>query len=150
AIEKYVVSKNTLYCNIKIIKQGDEINLYSKSRCKKTFDEFHELLLKEYVANLSNKCMSLTKKKFLELAVLAELLKINHRFNKEKKLSSVHKQQKVLSVTDIWQVKNFTSAKHQDDWMNGEPFIKWVQYFIKFSKPTATYKLQPLNRVFYL
>jgi len=88
ASEKYVVSKNTiLYCNIKIIKQGGEVNLYSKSKRKKTFDEFHELLLKEYVANLSNKCMSLTKKEFLELAILAESLKINHRFNKEKKRS---------------------------------------------------------------
>lgn len=85
-----MVSKNTLYCNIKIIKQGDEVNLYSKSKRKKTFDKFHELLLKEYVANLSNKCMSLTKKEFLELAVLAESLKINHRFNKEKKTVGKH------------------------------------------------------------
>ena len=24
-----------------------------------------------------------------------------------------------------------------NNWMNGEPIVKWVQHFIKFSKPTA-------------
>ncbi|KYQ47106.1 hypothetical protein ALC60_13852 [Trachymyrmex zeteki] len=59
--KRCAVSKSTLCCTVKIIKQNDEVNLCSKSRCKKTFDEFYELLLKEYVVNLSNRCMPLTK-----------------------------------------------------------------------------------------
>lgn len=68
--KRCAVSKSTLCCTVKIIKQNDEVNLCSKSRCKKTFDEFYELLLKEYVVNLSNRCMPLTKKNFSSLHLI--------------------------------------------------------------------------------
>ncbi|XP_067216924.1 uncharacterized protein [Linepithema humile] len=249
ASERYAVPKSTLFDNIKVIKQGGEVSLYSKKGFKKTFDEIYEMTLKEHVVNLSHRCMPLTKKEFQKLAFdLAESLKIDHRFNKEKKMagkhfyydfikrnpglslrtpeptsllrsvgfnrpqvklfydnlkslyekynfeasdifncdetgvSTVHKQQKVLAVEGIRQVGNLTSAERgknvtvmfcmsaagfflppyfifprqriperlmigappqsvavaqSNGWMNGELFVKWLQHFVKFSKPTA-------------
>ncbi|XP_037293571.1 uncharacterized protein LOC119189035 [Manduca sexta] len=60
-------------------------------RFTNTFSAEYEQVLVDHIKDLSNRCMPLMKKEFLKLAYdLAEVMKIPHRFNKEKASAGKH------------------------------------------------------------
>lgn len=88
--------RSTLQDRIKALKSGQEVIFKPKlGRFESTFNENFLLQLYNYVKDLDNRLMPLTRLEFLKLAFdFAEYLKIPHRFNKKKKW-----QEKTFSIT---------------------------------------------------
>ncbi|KAJ4430876.1 hypothetical protein ANN_19467 [Periplaneta americana] len=73
------------------IKGGKEYNFQPKlGRFETTFNNSYESQLAQHIKDLDDRLMGLSKKEFLKLAFdLAENLRIEHRFNKEKKYAGM-------------------------------------------------------------
>lgn len=89
---RYNIPKSTLHDKVSALKRGEEVTLQPKiGRFTNTFSPEYEQVLVNHVKDLSNRCMPLAKKEFLQLAFdLAESLKIPHRFNKDKGIAGKH------------------------------------------------------------
>lgn len=92
ASARYSVPKSTLADRVKIIAEGGEVIAKpcteNRGTFQRTFEENHEKILYNHVKALDSQLMPLSKVEFLKLAYqLAEKLKINHRFNKEKQMA---------------------------------------------------------------
>lgn len=92
AAEVYNVPKSTLSDYVQKLKRGEEIKVTLKrGRFNPTFNEEYEESLAAHMADMSNRCMPLTRKEFLKLAFdRAEQFKLDHRFNRDKKLAGKH------------------------------------------------------------
>ncbi|KAL3285304.1 hypothetical protein HHI36_019413 [Cryptolaemus montrouzieri] len=83
AAERYGVPRSTLQDKIKAIGNGEETEFKPKlGRLEHTFSNDQALQLHEYVIDLDNRLMPLTKAESLKLK-----LKIPHRFNKGKRMA---------------------------------------------------------------
>ena len=87
AAEACNVPESTLQEKMYNIKQGLEVSMSSKlGRC--TFTDAYEKKLVDYMIDLDNRLMPLSRKKFLKLAfILTESLKIPHKFSKTTRLT---------------------------------------------------------------
>lgn len=92
AAMRYNIPKSTIYDKIKALNRGEEVTMKPKlGRFTNTFSAEYEQVLVDHIKDLSNRCMPLMKKEFLKLAYdLAEVMKIPHRFNKEKGSAGKH------------------------------------------------------------
>ncbi|CAK1588229.1 unnamed protein product [Parnassius mnemosyne] len=92
AAMQYNIPKSTIHDKIKALNRGEEVTMKLKlGRFTSTFSAEYEQVLVDHIKDLSNKCMPLMKKEFLKLAYdLAEVMKIPHRFNKEKGSAGKH------------------------------------------------------------
>ncbi|CAG9566689.1 unnamed protein product [Danaus chrysippus] len=86
AAMQYNIPKSTIHDKIKALNRGEEVTMKPKlGKFTSTFSAEYEQVLVDHIKDLSNRCMPLMKKEFLKLAYdLAEVMKIPHRFNKEK------------------------------------------------------------------
>lgn len=84
---RFSVPKSTLCDRIKVLKVGGDVDMKPQiGHFKHTFSEELESKLVEHLIDLDNKMMPMNKKEFLRLAFeMAEHLKIQHQFNKDKK-----------------------------------------------------------------
>lgn len=86
AADRYDVPRSSLHDRMKALKSGTDIAFQPKlGRVESIFSENLSLKVYEHVKELDNRLMPLTRNEFLKLAFdLAEILKLSHRFNKEK------------------------------------------------------------------
>ncbi|CAG9562814.1 unnamed protein product [Danaus chrysippus] len=129
AAMQYNIPKSTIHDKIKALNRGEEVTMKPKlGKFTSTFSAEYEQVLVDHIKDLSNRCMPLMKKEFLKLAYdLAEVMKIPHRFNKEKGSADGHCSHKTLAVIS---------------------FCRENHIHLISSPPHTTHKLQPLDRTF--
>lgn len=92
AAMQYNIPKSTIHDRIKALNRGEEVSMKPKlGRFTSAFSAEYELVLKDHIKDLSNRCMPFMKNEFLKLAYdIAEFMKIPHRFNIEKGCAGKH------------------------------------------------------------
>ncbi|KAF9411499.1 hypothetical protein HW555_009740 [Spodoptera exigua] len=100
AAMRYNIPKSTIHDKIKALNRGEEVTMKPKlGRFTNTFSAEYEQVLVDHIKDLSNRCMPLMKKEFLKLAYdLAEVMKVPHRFNKEKGSANFMKRHSDISL----------------------------------------------------